>query len=112
MQKIILPILLLVVVTIIYFGYFSPTDELGSFSSFDTNNTANREIIVKLVAEKGFQRDVQNNATIFYVLDKNGVEVMVSGPSNLPPGMDDVKTIVLRGHLHDGYFHASEVITR
>ncbi len=112
MQKYILPILVLGVVGIIYFSYFSPTDELGTFASFDPNNNANRDIIVKLVPERGFDRDVANGSTTFYVVDKHNKEMKVIGPANLPPGMNDVKTIVLRGHLHTDYFHAVEVITR
>ena len=112
MQKYILPLLVLAVIAIVYFSYFSPTDELGTFSSFDTNNNANRDIIVKLAPGKGFDRDVANGTTTFYVVDKHNKEVKVVGPANLPPGMNDVKTLVLRGHLHGDYFHAAEVITR
>ncbi len=112
MQKVILPGLVLVVVGFIYFTYFSPTDELGLFSSFDTNNNASRDIVVKFVASKGIERDVQNGSTTFYVVDKAGREVRVSGPSSLPPGLQDVNTIVLKGHLHDDYFHAHEVVPR
>ena len=112
MQKFILPVLILVAVAFIYFSYFSPTDELGSFSKFDTNNNASQDIVVKLVPEQGFERDVQNGSTIFYVVYKMGREVKVIGPASLPPGMEDVKTLVLKGHLHDDYFHAHDVITR
>ena len=112
MQKFILPGLILVVIAFIYFSYFSPTDELGSFSKFDTNNNASQDIIVKIVSEKGFERDIQNGNTIFYAEDRTGRQVKVLGPGTLPPGLDDVKTIVLKGHLHDDYFHAHEVVTR
>lgn len=112
MQKYILPALVLIVISFIYFSYFSPTDELGSFASFDKNNNANREIVVKLADDRGFERDVANGTTTFYVTDKHGKVVKVVGPSNLPPGLSDVKTIVLTGHLHDDYFHASSITTR
>ena len=108
----ILPGLILVIVGFIYFSYFSPTDELGLFSNFDTNNNASRDIIVKLVQSKGIERDVQNGSSIFYVEDKAGREVKVIGPASLPPGLQDVKTLVLKGHLHDDYFHAHDVVTR
>ena len=108
----ILPALLVIVVVFIYFSYFSPTDELGAFSKFDTNNNASRDIIVRLVAEKGFERDIQNGSTVFYAEDRTGKQVKVIGPASLPPGLDDVKTVVLKGHLHDDYFHAHEVVTR
>lgn len=112
LQKIILPLLVLAVILFIYLSYFAPTGELGSFSGFDTNSNANRDIVVKIVSEKGFVRDQSSGNTIFYVIDKSNREVKVVGPASLPPGLDQVKTVVLRGHLHTDYFHAAEVITR
>jgi cytochrome c-type biogenesis protein CcmE len=112
MQKYILPLLVIAIIGVIYISYFSPTDELGVFASFDKNNNANRDIIVKLAPNKPFERDVANGSTIFYVVDKHNQEMKVVGPANLPPGMNDVKTIVLRGHLHGDYFHAAQVTTR
>lgn len=111
MQKLILPALVIIIAGILYFIYFVPTDELGSFSSFDTNNNASQRIIVELVHEKGFTTD-QNSGTIFYVKDKSGKVVEVHGPINMPPGLDMTKRVTLSGHLHDGYFHASEVTLR
>lgn len=111
-QKIILPVLVIAVILFIYFSYFAPTDELGSFSTFDTNSNANRDIIVKIVTEKGFTRDQGSGSTVFFVVDKQNREVKVLGPASMPPGLDQVKTVVLRGHLHNDYFHAAEVIPR
>ncbi|MBU0561766.1 MAG: cytochrome c maturation protein CcmE [Bacteroidetes bacterium] len=111
-QKLILPVLVAAVILFIYFFYFAPTDELGLFSKFDTNSNSNRDIIVKVVVEKGFMRDQSSGSTIFYVLDKANREVKVSAPLSLPPGIDDAKSIVLRGHLHSDYFHAAEVVLR
>lgn len=105
MQKYILPTLVLGILALIYFSYFSPSDELGDFSKLDTNSNASVQIVVKLVADKGIQRDSQGN-TIFFVVDKNNREVEVSGPSKLPPGMDMATSIVLIGHLTRDHFHA------
>lgn len=110
-QKIVLPALVAVVVLLLYFSYFSPKDELGLFSDFDTNSTANRDIIVRVLPEKGFIKD-QSGGTIFYVVDRAGKEVKVVGPLTLPPGMDITNRVTLRGHLHTDYFHAAEVRTR
>ena len=109
LQKFILPVLVIGIILILYFTYFAPRNELGSFSDFDTNSNANREIIVKLVKEKGFIQNQGSGSTIFYVLDKAGKEVKVEAPSILPPGLDVAVTVTLRGHLHTDYFHATEV---
>lgn len=111
-SKFVLPILVILVLFFIYVSYFAPTDELGSWSSFDTNSNANRDIIVKLVKEKGFIKDQSSGSTILYALDKFDREVKVMAPLSLPPGLDQVKTVVLRGHLHTDYFHAVDVVPR
>ena len=111
MQKFVLPILVIIFAGILYFIYFVPADELGSFSNFDTNSNASQKIIVELVHEKGFRTE-QNSGTIFYVRDKTGREVEVHGPIKMPPGLDMTARVTLSGHLHDSYFHASEVTLR
>lgn len=111
-QKLILPALVLVILALLYFSYFSPKDELGKFSDFDKNSNANRDIFVEYVSSKGVIQDKANAASIFYVKDATGMEVKVMGPIILPPGMDISNRITLRGHLHGDYFHASEVVIR
>ncbi len=109
MQKFILPVLIISIAGILYFMYFKPSDGLGSFTDFDTNNNATRDIIVELVKDKGVIRNRESGGTIFYVLDKNGTEMKVQGPFDLPPGMDSAPTIVLNGHLTTEYFCAHGV---
>ena len=68
LQKLILPLMILIIIFLIYSIYFSPQKGLGSFSDFDPNNNANKDIKVKIVQEKGITRDQE--ATIFYAVDK------------------------------------------
>lgn len=113
LQKLILPGLVIAAVAIMYFGYFAPRDGLGSFSNFDTDNHAAQEIIVEYIDEKGVTLDRAAGASTFYVVDADGKEVMVSGPSSLPPGMDMASSLVLVGHLNRGdVFHAHDVRIR
>ena len=105
LQKLVLPTLIIIIIGLIYFSYFSPSDELGDFSTFDTNSNASVQVVVKFVSEKGIKRDNQGN-TLFYVVDKNNREVEVSGPSKLPPGMNEAVSLVLTGHLTKDHFHA------
>lgn len=113
LQKFILPVLVVAAIAIMYFGYFAPRDGLGSFSKFDTDNHASLEIVVDYIEEKGVRLDREAGASIFYVVDADGREVMVNGPASLPPGMDAYPTIVLVGHLNRGNtFHAHDVRLR
>ena len=111
MQKIILPGLVLIIVAIVYFTYFSPSDELGDFSKLSKNSNASVQIIVKYVSEKGITRD-KEGGTHFYVLDKKNSEVEVSGPGKLPPGMDNAVSLVLTGHMTGDLFHAHGIELR
>ena len=98
LQKLVLPILVVFIGAVLYFSYFAPSDELGSFSRFDPNNNAALPIIVKLVKEKGVKRE-SDGTYAFYVVDKDNREVFSFGLKDLPPGMNDSKSMVLTGHL-------------
>ena len=103
LQKLILPALVLVVIVLVYSIYFSKGEDLGSFSDFDTNNSAVKDIRVQIVLDKG----INNNE--FYVVDKTGKEVLVHA-DHLPPGIESAKTVILRGHLNKDSFHAHDVL--
>jgi predicted Zn-dependent peptidase len=103
LQKLIVPALVLVVIVLVYSIYFSKGEDLGSFSDFDTNNSAVKDIRVQILQDKG----INNNA--FYVIDKTGEEVLVNA-DHLPPGIETAQTVVLRGHLNKDSFHAHDVL--
>jgi hypothetical protein len=103
LQKLILPALVLVVIVLVYSIYFSKGEGLGSFSDFDTNNSAVKDIKVQILQDKG----INNNA--FYVVDKTGKEVLVHA-DHLPTGIESAQTVVLRGHLNKDSFHAHDVL--
>ncbi|GIK21656.1 MAG: hypothetical protein BroJett005_10700 [Ignavibacteriota bacterium] len=105
-QKLILPLLVILVIFIIYKFYFAKSG-LGSFDDFDPNNTAVKEIRVQLVIDRGISR--QGDGFVFYASDKNGKIKMVNGETALPEGIDNAEIIVLKGHLSGNSFHAHEV---
>ncbi len=112
LQKFILPGLILMVIAILYFTYFTPSDELGDFSQLDPNSSISVPVIVKVVKEKGIQRNQDGNYS-FYVVDKNNKEILVSGLESLPPGLEDAKSIVINGHMSGkDAFHAHGVELR
>lgn len=107
LQKLILPVLLLLVVFIIYKFYFAKSG-LGSFNDFDPNNTAVKEIRVQLVIERGITQ--QGEDVVFYAADKNEKIMMVNGHVSLPDGFDKAEVIILKGHLSGDSFHTHEVL--
>ncbi|NUN09784.1 MAG: cytochrome c maturation protein CcmE [Ignavibacteriaceae bacterium] len=112
LKKFIVPGLILLFILVIYTSYFAPGDELGDFSTFDPNNNANKDIRVEIVRDKGVRKDMASGSSIFYVKDKNGVEVMVQGPIELPPTFEMNDVFTLKGHLHKDYFHATEILAK
>jgi len=108
LQKLILPVLIVVAVILVYQFYFVKGDDLGSFSDFDPNNSAVKEIRVQLLAERGIEK--HGGDVIFYTSDRNGKVVQVSGTIILPEGFESAKVIILRGHLSQGGFHTHEVL--
>jgi hypothetical protein len=102
LQKFILPLLVIVIIALVYFVYFT-AEGLGSFSDFDVNNSASKDIKVEILHEKG----INNNA--FFVIDKTGKEVLVHA-DHLPSGFESAKIVVLRGHLNKDSFHAHDVL--
>ena len=106
LQKLILPLLLILVVFIMYKFYFAKSG-LGSFDDFDPNNTAVKEIRVQLVVDRGVTQ--QGEDIVFYAADKNGKIMMVNGHVTLPNGFEKAEVIILKGHLSGSSFHTHEV---
>lgn len=107
LQKLILPLLLLLVVFIVYNFYFSQSG-LGSFDDFNANNNAVKEIRVQLLDDRGINQ--QGSDVVFYTADKNGKIMMVSGSITLPQEFNQAELIILKGHLSGDSFHAHEVL--
>ncbi len=107
LQKLILPLLLLLIVFIIYKFYFAKSG-LGSFDDFDPNNTAVKDIKVQLLVDRGISQ--QGDDVVFYATDKNGKVMMVNGHVSLPPGFKQAEIIIIKGHLSGNSFHTHEVL--
>jgi cytochrome c-type biogenesis protein CcmE len=109
LQKLILPVLAIVIVLGIYFIYFAPKGGLGSFKSFDPNNSAVKEIRVSFVKGKGITH-TPDGGIIFFVTDRDNTMIQVN-TDKIPDGLDSAQTIILKGHLNQSNsFHAHEVL--
>ena len=108
LQKLILPVLIIAAIFLIYKYYFDKGAELGSYSDFDPNNNAVKEIRVELLADRGIEQS--GGAVSFFTADRNGKVVQVSGELMLPEGFKNAKVIILKGHLNQSGFHGHEVL--
>lgn len=109
MSKLLLPGLVIAVVGVIYYFYFAPTGELGSFDRFDPNSEINSSIVVKVVQDRGFEQ-ISSSRTMFYAEDKNGKQLRISVPNDvLPDGIRNANKVELLGHLHGQTFTTAKV---
>ena len=108
LQKFILPILIIIAIFLVYKFYFEKSEGLGSFSDFDPNNNAVKEIRVHLLIEKGIEQ--HDDEVSFFSSDKNGTEVKVYGNAQLPEGIETANIIIIKGHLTQIGFHVHEVM--
>ncbi len=107
--KLIFPIILAGVLAVIYFTYFAPTKELGSFSKFSSGAEINQNINVRIDKSMKFEKDANGNIISFYVLDKNNVKVQVTSHEPILPEIADSEVLELLGHMHENSFTAAKI---
>jgi len=108
LQKLILPLLIVLIAFIIYTLYFSGGSGLGSFDDFDPNNNAVKEIKVQVVPNQNINQ--QGGSFNFIVADKNGKTLQAFGSASLPQGIGEAETIILKGHVNQSGFCTHEVL--
>jgi hypothetical protein len=109
LQKLILPALIIVVLILVYFVYFAPSEELGSFRDFDPNNNAVKDIKVLLVSDRGINRTSEGGAT-FFASDKHKTVTQINA-DKVSGDIESAEILILRGHLSaNGTFHAHDVL--
>ncbi len=107
LQKLILPILLILIVFLIYTFYFAKSG-LGSFDDFDPNNNAVKEIRVKVLPNQNINSE--SGSFAFIVADKDGKTLQAFGSASLPQGIGEAETIILKGHVNQSGFCTHEVL--
>ena len=109
LSKLILPIISAAVLALIYYTYFAPTKELGSFSKFDGGSEINQQINVSVVKENGFERDANGGIISFYAKDKNNLEIKITLHEPAPEEIVNAEVVELMGHMHGNSLTASKV---
>ena len=109
LQKLILPLLFVVIVFLVYFVYFKQEGKLGSFADFDPNNSAVKDIRITLVQERGINKTPDGGA-VFFASDRNNTVVQINA-DHIPPDLESAQVVLLKGHLSQGNsFHAHDVV--
>jgi len=108
--KPILAIFLLFIFYVVYILFLAETKELTDFSKLSVDDNKNVDVRVYLAKDKPIQVVPETNQSTFYIKDSNMKLYKVMGPADLPEGFHDAEIVVIRGHLHHDYFHASSVV--
>ncbi len=109
LQKLILPVLFLLIIFIVYTIYFSPSKGLGSFADFDPNNNAVKDIKVLVVLEKGINKD-SHGGYQFFAADKNNTVITINA-DKVSTDLESAEVVILKGHMsQNGSFHAHDVV--
>ncbi len=106
--KIVFGIFILFLVFVIYQLFFATSTELTDFTTLDPNDTKNIEVRATLAKDQPIQ--VNADGSNFFIKDKNNKLYKVQGPGEVPEYFHDANVVIMRGHLHHEYFHASSII--
>ncbi|MEW6506174.1 MAG: hypothetical protein AB1432_00355 [Bacteroidota bacterium] len=108
-SKFILPLMAATVLAVIYFVYFAPSKELGSFSKFGGSSEINQQINVSIVKEGGFERDANGRIISFYAKDKNNLSIKITLHEPVTDDIVDAEVVELMGHMHENNFTAAKI---
>lgn len=100
----------LFIIYVIYSLFLAETKEISDLTKLSPDDNKNVDVRVYLAKDKPIQIDASTNVSVFYIKDKNNKLYKVQGPADVPEGFHDAEVIVIRGHLHHDYFHASSIV--
>ncbi len=64
------------------------------------------------VKEKSYKIDREKNIFVFYLRDAEGKEMKVVYKGAMPNNFESSSTVVVTGKYKDGYFHATNILTK
>lgn len=104
----------IVIVVAIVFGAVSFVESNVEYGDFQTAMNTHKKIQIKgtWLQDKESRYDPKANQFVFYMKDDNEQEmkVILEGPK--PNNFEIADAIVVKGRYQDGYFHASECLTK
>jgi cytochrome c-type biogenesis protein CcmE len=103
-----------IIVVFLVVGFFSFVDTKVEYSNFQNASNTHRKTQVKgsWMKEKQTGFDAATNKFTFYMKDENNTEMKVILDGAEPNNFKMAESIVAKGKVKDGYFHASEVLTK
>ena len=104
----------IVIVAALVFGAISFVETNVEYTDFQTAISTHKKVQVKgaLVTEKEPYFDEGKTQFVFYLKDDNGKEEKIVFDGAKPNNFELAQAVVVKGRYQDGYFHASEILTK
>jgi len=106
--KIVFGVFVVFMIFVIYKLFFATSTELTDFSTLDPNDNKNIEVRAALAKDMPIQVDASGSS--FSIKDKNNKLYKVQGPGEVPEYFHDASVVIMRGHIHHDYFHATSIV--
>jgi cytochrome c-type biogenesis protein CcmE len=103
-----------IIIVFLVVGFFSFVDTKVEYSNFQNAANTHRKTQVKgtWMKEKETKFDHATNKFTFYMKDENNTEMKVVLDGAEPNNFKMAESVVAKGKVKDGYFHASDVLTK
>ena len=105
---------IIIIAAFIAVGFISFMDSKIEYVDFAKANEMMRKVEVKGYWVKGKESkfDAEENTFTFYMVDDNNNEMKVVLDGAKPNNFEVAEAVVAKGKIKDGYFHASEILTK
>ncbi len=104
----------IVIVIALVFGAISFVETNVEYTDFRSAITSHKKVQVKgkLVIEKESYFDYTKAQFVFYLKDDKGQEEKVIFDGAKPNNFELAEAVVVKGRYQDGYFHATDILTK
>ena len=105
---------IVIIVVFIVVGFYAFVDTKVEYSNFTHAAETHKKCQVKgsWVKEKESRFDASTNKFTFYMKDENNTEMKVVLDGAEPNNFKMAESVVAKGKIQDGNFHATEVLTK
>ena len=103
-----------VIVVFLIFGAYSFLQSNVEYTDFDHAMRSTKKVQVKgmWLSDKGSEYSSAANQFTFYMVDDNDTEMKVVLEGAKPNNFEIASHIVVKGRYREGYFHATEILTK
>ena len=105
---------LFIIAVFLIVGFYAFVDTKVEYANFHTavQNQKTCQVKGSWIKEKETRFDASSNQFIFYMKDDNNTEMKVVLDGAKPNNFEMAESVVAKGKVKDGYFHAKDVLTK